>query len=155
MTVVGTSLLGDGLTIWNLRLTILNLYLLVVLKSPLQRAQVELTLTMDDGLSQFLRLLNNPCRVFLPHLGEGSHKLLHLLLVDSLDRARVLRVGILDEVILIVAVFLVEGVSCLNVLKLNGTTDVAGAKLVNGDTVGSRTSIYLCHALLGATVCIR
>ena len=68
VTVVCTCHLGNGLTIRYLRFTELHLYLLVVLQTPLQCAQMELTLTMHNGLAQLLGLLNNPCRVFLTHL---------------------------------------------------------------------------------------
>ncbi len=54
MTIVGTRSLGDGLAIRNLGLDILDLYLLIVLDTPLEGAQVELTLTADDGLLQLL-----------------------------------------------------------------------------------------------------
>ena len=87
VAIVGTGLLGDSLAIRYLRFAIFHLYLLIVLKTPLQCAQVELTLSVNDSLPQLLRLLHNPCRVFLSHLRKGSHQLLHLLLVDSLDRA--------------------------------------------------------------------
>ena len=76
MTIFGTSHLGDSFTIRNLRFTKLHLNLLVVLQTPLQSTEVELTLTMNDSLAQLLRLLNNPCWVFLAHLKHSSHKLL-------------------------------------------------------------------------------
>ena len=87
MTIVGTGCLGDGLTIRNLGFFKLNLNLLVVLQTPLQGAKVELSLTMNDGLTELFRLLNNPCRIFLTHLQQGCHEFLHLSLVDRLDGA--------------------------------------------------------------------
>ena len=78
MTIVSASHLGDCLTIRNLRLFKLDLNLLVILKTPLQCAEVELTLSVNDGLLQFLRLFNNPCRIFLTHTQDSRHQFLHL-----------------------------------------------------------------------------
>ncbi len=90
VAIVGTCHLRDGLTIGNLRLDILDFNLLVVLHPPLQRTQVELALSVDNNLAQFLRLLNHPCGILLTHLGQGHHHLLGLGFVYGLDGARIL-----------------------------------------------------------------
>ena len=88
---------------------------------------MEFTLSVNDGLSEFLRLFYYPCRVFLSHLGQSHHEFLHLLFVDSLDGARVFCVRIFDEVVSPVAVLAVEGITSLHVLELHGTADITGA----------------------------
>ena len=50
MTILSLSLLGDRLTIRDLWLFKGHGDLLIVLQAPFQRAQVELTLTVYDGL---------------------------------------------------------------------------------------------------------
>ena len=152
MTIIGTGHLGDRLTIRNLRLNILNLDLLVVLHTPLQSTQVELTLTMNDDLAQLLRLLNHPCGILLAHLLQGSHHLLGLSLVDSLDGTRELRVRILDEVELIIGILTIQGIAGLHVLQFHSTTDITGLQLVNLNTVGTSTGIESTDTLLRATV---
>ena len=152
MTIVGTCHLRDGLTIRNLGLDILNLDLLVVLHTPFQGAQVELSLTMNDDLAKLFRLLYNPCGVFLTHLGQGHHHLLGLGLVDGLDGARILRIRILDEVVAPLAVLAVEGIACLHVLQFHGTADITSLELVYRDTVGTCTCIDGADALLRTTV---
>ena len=74
MTILGTCHLSDGLTIRNASRLKLNVQLLVVLKTPLQCTEVELTLSAYNSLTQFLALLNEPCRVFLMHTQKRSHK---------------------------------------------------------------------------------
>ena len=115
---------------------------------------MELTLSVNDDLAQLLRLLNNPCRIFLTHLLQGSHHFLGLSLVDSLDGTRELRVRIFDEVELILYILAIQRVTGLYVLQLHGTADITGTQLVNRDTVSTSTSIQRTHALLRATVSI-
>ena len=74
MTVFSLCLLGDRLTIRNLRLFKSHRYLLIVLQAPFQRAQVELTLSMHDGLPEFFALLHHPCRVFQNALRYPYHR---------------------------------------------------------------------------------
>ena len=87
VAIVGTSHLRDGLTIGNLRLLVFNLDLLVVLHAPLEGAQVEFALSVDDDLAELLRLLNDPRGILLTHLVQGGHHLLRLALVNGLDGA--------------------------------------------------------------------
>ena len=84
MTVVGTCHLCDGLTIGNLWLQVLDIDLLIVLHTPFQGTQVELSLSVNDDLTELLRLLYHPCGILLTHLRQGSHHLLRITLVDGL-----------------------------------------------------------------------
>ena len=54
VTVFCMSTLCYGLAIRDARLKILNLNLVYILQAPLESAQMELTLSPDDGLAQFL-----------------------------------------------------------------------------------------------------
>ena len=85
MAVVSTSLLGNSLTIRNTWLFESYIEFFVVFQTPLQRAEMELTLSSYDYLAQFLALINNPSRVFLAHLQECSHQFLCILNIGSLD----------------------------------------------------------------------
>ena len=91
MTIVGTGGLGDSLTIRNLRLTKLNLNLLVVLQTPLESAEMELAHTTDDGLTKLFAHFDTPCRILFALTGNNLHHLLVLTLVDSLDAAAIAR----------------------------------------------------------------
>ena len=155
VTIVGTRHLGDGFAVWYARLLILHLYLFVVLKTPFQCAQMELALSVYDSLMKLLRLLHNPCRVFLAHLHERSHELLHLSLVHRTYGTRILRVRILDEVEALLHFLSVQSVARLHVFQLHGTANVAGIELVNRHTVGSCTSIDSTDALLRTAVGVR
>ena len=70
VTIVRPSSLSNGLAIGNARLTKLRKNLIVVFQSPLEGAQMELSLTIYNDLSQFLALLHNPSRIFLHHSVE-------------------------------------------------------------------------------------
>ena len=87
VAIVGAREFRDGLTIRDARLLKLHGEFLVVLHTPLQRAQVEFSLSVNDRLAQFLALLHHPCRVLLAHLEQGCHHLLRIALVDGLDGA--------------------------------------------------------------------
>ena len=154
VTIVGTGHLRDGFTIWDLRFLIINLDLLIVLHTPLQGAQVELTLTMNDDLAQLLRLLNDPCGIFLAHLLEGCHHLFSLSLVDGLDGTRELGVRIFDEIELIIYILGVQRVAGLHVLQLHRTADITSTQLVNLNTVSTSTGIQRADTLLRATISV-
>ena len=49
----------------------------------------------------------------------------------------------------------VESISCLHVLKLNSTADIASTKLIYRNTVSTSASINLTNTLLRTTVGIR
>ena len=152
VAVFGLGFLCDGLAIGNLRLLKRNGNLLVVLHAPFQRAQVELALAVDDGLAQFLALLHHPCWVFLAHLQQCRHHLLRVGGIHGLDGTAVFGVWIFYEVEVLLRALAIERVACLHILQLHGAADVAGVELVYGNSVGSRASVDLGDALLGATV---
>ena len=116
---------------------------------------MELTLSVNNDLAELLRLLDNPCGIFLTHLGKGSHHLLSLTLVQSLHGTRILRVRILDKVETVLTVLTIEGIACLHVLQLHGTTNITSIELINRLTVGTSTSVELSKTLLRTTICIR
>ena len=154
MSILGTSLLGNGLTIRNTRLTEDNVQLLIVLQAPLQCTQVELALTMHDHLAQLLTLLHYPCRILLAHLQESSHQFLCILSIDSLYGTGVLGVRILDEVETPLCILAIQRIASLHVLQLHGTTNITRLEFVDRNTSGSRTSIQLSDTLLASTVSI-
>ena len=143
MTIIGSSALGYGLTIRNLRLVKFHRNLLVVLKTPFKRAQMELSLSMNDSLLQLLALLNNPCRIFLTHFKHCSHELFCICRVYGLNGTRVFRVGVFDKVEFPFAVFIVKGVSCLYIFQLHSTSYISCIKLVYRKTVGTGAYIDL------------
>ena len=85
MAIFSLGALSDSLTIWNLRFNVFHLNLFIILQTPLECAQMELTLSMNDYLTKLLALLNYPCRILLTHSGQSSHKLFSLSLILSLD----------------------------------------------------------------------
>ena len=116
MTIVGTGSLGNCLAIRNARLVVDDVQFIVVLKQPLQRAEVELTLSVDNNLTELLRLLDDPRLILLVQTVAGSHHLLGVSLVLGTDSTGVLGVRIDNEVEQVVGILAVEGVACLNVL---------------------------------------
>ena len=143
MTILGTSLLGNGLTIWDARLLEDYIELFVVLQTPLQGTEGELTLTANDHLAQLLALI---------HLEKSSHQLLCILGIDSLDSTRVLRIRILDEIEAPLSTLSIQGIARLHVLHLHGTTDITGIQLIYRYTVGTSAGINLSDTFLGTTV---
>ena len=115
---------------------------------------MELTLTMNNNLAKFLRLFDDPRRVFLAHFRQGCHHLLRLAFIDGLHSTRVFGIRIFNKVKFIVAILSVQRVTRLHILQLNGTTDVAGIQLVDSDTVSTSTGVDCADALLRAAVSI-
>ena len=85
MTVISTSGLGDGLTIRNLGLLKVDHHLIIVLNAPLEGTEMELTLTVEDYLTELLGLLDNECGILLTHTVNDGHHLLHIGLVYRLE----------------------------------------------------------------------
>ena len=152
VTVISTSGLRDGLTVRNLLLVEHNLDLLVVLQTPFQSAQVELSLTLNQCLTELLALLQNPCWVFLAHLLDGAHHLFTLRLVLWLNRADIAWFWIFHQVKAVFAVLANERVARANVFQLHGATDVTGHQLLNLGAVRTGADIKLGDTLLAATV---
>ena len=89
MTIISTCKLSDSFTIWNTWFKKFNLKLLVVFKSPFKCTQMELTLSVNDSLSELFTLLNDPCRIFLTHLYQCRHQLFSISLILCLYRTRI------------------------------------------------------------------
>jgi len=152
MTIFGLCLLRDGLSIWNLGFAECHIELLVVLQSPLQRAQMKLTLTVNNDLAQLLALFHHPRGVFLMHFQQRGHEFFHVLRIGGLHRTAVFGVGIFDEIISRLRAFAVERVAGFHVFEFHRATDIARVQLVDGYAVGSRAGINLPHTLLGTSV---
>ena len=148
VAIFSLCLLGNGFTIRYACFLEYGLDLLVVLQTPLQSAQVELALSLHDGLAQLFALLDNPRWVFLAHLQQGSHELFGFLRVHRLDGTHIFRVRILDEIEVLLYTLTVQCIASLDVFQLHRTANIACIELLDGDTVGSRTSKQLANALL-------
>ncbi len=154
VTVVCTGHLGDGLAIGYAGRLKLDGYLVIVFQTPLQRTQMEFSLSANDGLTQFLALLNNPSRILLMHTEKCGHEFFGVCGIDGLDSTGEFRVGILDEIKLPLTILAVERIAGLHILEFHRTTDVAGIELVYWHAVGSSTGIDLPDTLLRTAVCI-
>ena len=148
VAIFSLCLLGNGFTIRYACFLEYGLDLLVILQTPLQSAQVELALSLHDGLAQLFALLDNPRWVFLAHLQQGSHELFGFLRVHRLDGTHIFRVRILDEIEVLLYTLTVQCIARLDVFQLHRTAYIACIELLDGDTVGSRTSKQLANALL-------
>ena len=154
VAIVGTCGLGEGFAVGDALGIELYGNLVEVLQAPLERAEVELALSLHENLAQFLALLHLPSGVFLAHTAEGSHHLFGVGFIDGTDGAGNLGVGVFDEVEAVVAVLGVEGVARAHILELHGTTDVAGGELFHFLTVGTGADEELGHAFLRAAVSV-
>ena len=92
---------------------------------------MELALSLDEGLLEFLRLLEDPCRVFLCHLLDGCYHLLCICLVDGLDGTDIFGVRVLHEVEAVFAVLACKGVARAYVFQFDCAADVASYKFFN------------------------
>ena len=135
VTIVSTGSLGDGLAIRNAGLVVDDVKLVVVLKQPLQRAEVELTLSVNNNLTELFRLLDDPRRILLVQTVAGCHHLLGVGLVLRTDSTGILVVGIDNEVEQVVGILAVEGVACLDVLQFDGAAYIACLQFVNQLTI--------------------
>ena len=156
MAVGCLCLLRDGLTVRNTWLLVFDIEFLIVFQTPFQYAEMELSLSVHDGLAELLALLHDPCRILLAHLQQSCHNLFEILRILRFDSTRIFRTRIFYEVELhILVVLAIERVASLHILQLHSTSDVTGFEFVNRDTVASCTSIDLSETLLRATVSIR
>ena len=152
MTIVGTGSLGDSLTIRNLRLTKLNLNLLVVLQTPLESAEMELAHTTDDGLTKLFAHFDTPCRILFALTGNDLHHLLVLTLVDSLDAAAIARTRIFDLSEGKVSTLGIQRIAGAGIFQFHGSTDIACVQFIHLGTNGSVHCENLGDTLLGVAV---
>ena len=154
MSIVGTSSLSNSFSVRNLWFHELHCKFFIIFKTPFQCTQMELTLTMNKNLLQFLRLFNNPCRVFLTHAVKDSHHLFSISLVFRLDSSCIFRIRILDEIESVFAVLAVQRITGLDIFQLHCTTYITGSQFFHLFTVSTGTNIKLSHTFLRAAVCI-
>ena len=152
VAIVSACSLGDCLTIRNALLIELDVDLIDVFETPLQGAQVELSLSVHQDLTQLLALFNFPSGVFLTHAVEGRHHLFGFGFVQGTDGTCILGVGIFNKVEAVVAVLAVERVARAHIFQFDGATDVAGLQTFHLLAVGSGTNKDLCHALFRTSV---
>ena len=125
---------------------------LVVFDSPFEDAQVEFALTRNDSLFQFLRLLDNPSRVFFVHTSEDGIEFFGICFVGGLDSALILRSRIFDEVEYILAIFVVESVAGLHIFHFHCCANVAGTQFIDGGADLTASGIDLSETLFCAFV---
>ena len=152
MTIVGTRSLRDGFTIRNLRFIKLDRQFLIVFQTPFQRAQMELTLSVYQNLTQFFGLLYNPCRIFLTHTIQYRHHLFRIRLINRFDSSCIFRIRILDKVETVFTILSVQRISSLYVFQFHRTTDISRTKFIHLFTVCSCTHIQLGHTFFGTSI---
>ena len=152
MAIVSTRRLGNGLAIRNLWLFVLNHHLIVVLKTPFEGAEVELTLTSHDNLFELFRLLNYPSSVLLVHTCEESCQLLCISLINRFDCTAIFRIRIGDSRILVLAVFCIEGITCAGVFEFHSSSDVTSRNFLYRDADVTCYRIELRDTLFGTAI---
>mgnify|MGYP002508506621 CR=1 FL=1 len=70
---------------------------------------MEFSLSGNDSLFQFLRLFDNPCRVFFTHTVQDFHHLFRIRFVNRLNGTAVFRVRIFDKVEFIITSLTIQG----------------------------------------------
>ena len=143
---------GERLAVGNALFGELHFDFVDVFENPLQRAEMELTLSVHENLAQLLALFHHPRGVFLTQTREGGHHLFGVGFVDGTDGAGEFGVGVFDEVKAVVALFVVERVARAHVFQLHGAADVTGRKLFDLIAVGARAHKELCHAFFRPAV---
>ena len=152
MTVVGTSSFGDRLAIRNLRLVELNRHLIVVLQTPFEGTEVELTLTGNNHLAEFFRLLYHPRRILLVHTGQERCEFLCIGLCHRLDSTAVTRLRVNDRSVLVVALLCIESVSRTGIFQLHSCTNVTGCEFIYSSTDRTGNAVQLRDTLFRATL---
>ena len=113
---------------------------------------MKFSLTVNNGLTKFLALLNNPRRIFLAHSKRCGHQLFRIGGINSLDSPRVFRVGISDEIKAVIYIFFIQCIACFHIFQLHSTTNVSCIELVHRDSVCTCTSINLTDTFFRSTV---
>ena len=152
MTIVGTGSFRYSLTIGYSRFFKLNLQFLIVLQTPLQRTQMEFALSMHNCLAQFLRLINDPCRIFLTHTVQNSHHLFRIGFVQWFDSTRIFGIRIFNEIKAVLRSLAIQRIAGMHIFQFHSTADVTGYHFFHLDTIGTRTRIDLGDTLLGTTI---
>ena len=96
VAVLGIGGLGNGLAVRDLRSKEIDLYLELVLKSPLHHIDMLLALSAENGLLQFLGVVHDNCRVLSRNLVESLSELGLVSLHLGLDGRAVLGCRELD-----------------------------------------------------------
>ena len=147
--VLSGSDLGDSLAVRDLRSEELDFDLIVVVDMPFEDVDVLLTHTVDDGLAEFLRVLDTHCRILCTCAVEGLAEFLLVFLVDSFDGATIFALRILDRREYLVITRNVESLVVLDSFQLDSTSEVAGCKLGNSLFLLASYGVESGDALLG------
>ena len=142
------GLLCDCLTIRDTWFFKFHIQFLVVLQAPLQCAQMEFSLSVNNSLLKFLRVFKYPCRIFLMHFQDCRHNLFCILGILSFNSTTILRVWILNEIKLPFCIFAIKSIASFNIFQLYCATDIASLQRVNRYAVCSSTGINLPNTLL-------
>ncbi len=146
VTVLGGGHLGDGLAVRHLRSIELDVLLELVVHSPLDVVDVLLAHTGEDGLAEFLGVLDGDGRILGGDLVQGIAHLGLVVLVHGLDGAAVLRIRedhVLDGLLAGGG----EGDVGLAGLELHDAADVTGADGGNLLLLGARDGVDGAEAL--------
>ena len=155
MTIVGTGSLRNRFTIRNLRFLKFNLKFFIIFQTPLQRTQMEFSLSVYQCLLQLFRLLDHPCRIFFTHTIQDGHHLFHVRFVHRFDSTGIFRIRIFDKVEFIIAVFTVECIACLHIFQFYGSTNITRLKFFHFHTVTTGYDINLSDTFFRTTVGIQ
>jgi len=134
VAVVGLSYLCNCLAIWNLWCEVLDFELVIVSQAALNDIEVMLTLTLNDGLLQLLRVLNQDSWVLILNIVQQLAELLLVALLLSLDSCAVARLWEYDRSYAYVLTC-GQSIVCASTLQLNCATNVTCRQLSNLDTV--------------------
>ena len=143
MAIVCTSRLRNSFTIRDSRLFILDLQFFIIFQTPLQRTQVELTLSVNNSLTQLFGLLYHPSRIFLTHAVKDNHHFFRIGFIQRLDSTRVFRIRILNKIETVFSAFTIQSISGMHIFQFHGTANITGYHFFYLDTVSTRTGIYL------------
>ena len=74
-----------------------NLKFFIIFQTPLQRTQMEFSLSVYQRLLHFFRLLDHPCRLFFTHTVQDGHHLFHVPFVPRFTCTVIFRFRIFDQ----------------------------------------------------------
>ena len=116
VTIVGACCFGDCLTIRYSWLVKHDRKLIIVLDTPFESAEMELSLAGKYGLLELLGLLDHPSRILLVHTGKNGHEFLGITFGDRAYGAAVFGFGETDEIKLPFTILGIESVAGTDIL---------------------------------------
>ena len=126
VAIVCVGIFRDGFTVRDTWRVEFDFQFIIMLDTPFHGVQVELALSGDNHLFQFLGILHEECRVFLVNPLQDFRQFFFVARVHGFDSCSETRIRILDLAEFVMNVFFVQRIAVVRIFQFHGCPDVSG-----------------------------